>query len=122
MTSDEYRRVLSELTERQRSDLNEHIFKGNQPTVDTMVYVFEKYGDVEQKAVFWLTKNVPGFQHKTQSDRVAEANIRSAELAERSLALSQDSLKVSQRSLRIAYWAFAVSVVALIVSIITIWK
>jgi catalase len=62
MTSDEYRQVLGKLSEQQRRDLNEHIFKGNQPTVDAMVYTFEKYADVEPKAVFWLTKNVQGLK------------------------------------------------------------
>src|SRR6266481_1847367 len=96
MTSDEYRDVVGKLTEQQRRDLNEHICKGNQPTVEQMIYTFEKYTDVEPKAVFWLTRYVAGFQHKTQADRVAEANIRSAELGERSLAVSQSSLKVSR--------------------------
>jgi hypothetical protein len=80
-----------------------------------MVYTFEKCSDVEPKAVFWLKQNVPGFQYKTQADRVAEANIRSAEVGERSLA-------VSKKSLRVAYWALAIAVLALLVSILAIWK
>lgn len=105
MTSDEYREILNKLNDQQRRDLNAQICKGNQPTVDQMVLTLERYtSDVEPKAVFWLTKNFPGFEYKTQADRVAEANIRSAELGQRSLAVSQNSLKVSDKSLRAAYW------------------
>jgi hypothetical protein len=75
MTSEEYRQVLGSLSDSQRKGLNEHIYKGNQPTIDQMVHTFERCSDVEPKAVFWLRQNVPGFQHKTQADRVAEANI-----------------------------------------------
>ena len=122
MTSDEYREALGKLNEQQRRELNDHICKGNQPTGDQMVHSFEKYADVERIAVCWLTKNVPGFQLKTQADRVAEANIRSAEIGERSLAVSQNSLKVSQKSLRAAYWALAIAVLALLFSIFAIRK
>jgi hypothetical protein len=122
MTSEEYRQALTTLSDEQRRALNEQILKGNQPTVDQMVYTFERYAEVEPKAVFWLRQHVPGFERKTQADRVTEANIRSAELGERSLAVSQNSLKVSQKSLRAAYWALAVAVVALVGSIIAIWR
>ncbi len=122
MTSEEYRSVLDKLSEEQRKELNEHIFKGNQPTVDAMVYTFESCPDVDRKAVIWLTRNVPGFEHNTQADRVAQANIRSAELGERSLAVSQSSLKVSQKSLKAACWALAIAVLALLISTIAIWK
>jgi hypothetical protein len=122
MTSEEYRLALVTLTDEQRRDLNEHILKGNQPTVHQMLYTFERYPDVEPKAVFWLRQHVSGFQHITEADRVAKANIRSAELGERSLVVSQNSLNLSQKSLVAAYWALAVAVVALIVSIVAIWK
>jgi hypothetical protein len=41
MTSDEYRKELTKLSELQRQALNEHICKGNQPTIDQMACTFE---------------------------------------------------------------------------------
>jgi hypothetical protein len=89
MTASEYRDELTNLNDTQRKELSEEIHLGGQTDVDTMVRIFEKYRQshrVEEKAVWWLNRYVPGSRAKTQADRESEALIAFAEHAKRAAA------------------------------------
>jgi hypothetical protein len=88
--------------------LNEHIFKGNPATVEKMVEVFEKYPEVERQAVYWIGKNAPDRKQKMEAERVAEANLVSAEYAKRGYTLG--------------VWALAIAILSTILSLVAIFK
>jgi hypothetical protein len=109
MTANEYRAILQRLSQEKRKELNEHIYLGNQPDVESMVLVFEKYPEkVERQAVFWINKNIPQKDLKIEADRVGEANMLSALYGRKSYYLS--------------FAAMVISIISLVVSIIAIWK
>lgn len=122
MTSAEYREILCAMTDAERKELSAEIYVGGQTDVESMVKILENVPQKEAVVVRWIRRNVPGPQVKTESEKVAEASIRSAELGEQSLAVSQTSLRVSQKSLAAAYWALVVAILALLVSAVAMIK
>jgi hypothetical protein len=73
MTADEYRVILADLSETQRAGLNGYIARQNEPSVEQMVSVFEKFPDTERMAVRWLNQELWGGTFMTDAQRINSA-------------------------------------------------
>src|ERR1041385_5188138 len=109
MTAVEYRAHLERMTPQQRTDLSAEIFLGGWRDVDRRVSAFEKYrGRVEPIAVLWISKNIHGSDVRTEEDRVAQANLDSADFA--------------KRSYRISLWALYLAIASIVLAAIALIK
>lgn len=92
------------MTPEQRVGLGNTINLGGNPEdIDLMVKTFRSHNpSYESTIVHWLTLNVPGCDVKSEAQKVAEANIASAEYA--------------KRGFNISVWALGIAILSLVVS------
>ena len=73
------------------------IFVGGQTDVDSMVNILENVPEKEAVAVRWIRRNCQNRAAKTETEKVAEANILSSEYGQKGLQFAKQSLNVSRR-------------------------